>query len=330
MNSNINPQLLHKYILGTATLAEKEMVLSWIEMSEENGKIYSEIKNSWVAERYKNFSETEKIDNIEKVFFRQKNNSKLVKRYRFALFAASIIVLLTVSTLYFLFFEKEIYIPEQTATQIEYQINPSVRGVIDLPDGSRVWLNSSSSLKCPEKFDSLQRVVELDGEGYFEVISNKEWPMYIKTPKGYGIKVTGTSFNLSSYSDDKKMVVTLIKGAISVINETDKSEIRLKPDEEVTIIKENKPIISKRVDTTKKTAWKTGYLLFDNTPMNEVIKKIERWYGVDCTVKDSVIFDYRFTANFKSESLQQVLEILRLSSKINSKIENNTHITLMN
>jgi ferric-dicitrate binding protein FerR (iron transport regulator) len=224
--------------------------------------------------------------------------------------------------------KKHISHPQRVAN-FEYIVNSGVKGVVDLPDGSRVWLNSSSSLKCPEKFDSLQRVVELDGEGYFEVVPDKEWPMYVKTYKGYGVKVTGTTFNLSSYSNDNKLIVTLISGKISVVHEQNKSEIKLNPAEQITITGKETPILVKKANIEYNTAWKKGYLLFDNTPMDEVIRKMERWYGVSFIIKDSSIFDYRFTANFKSESISQVLEILKLSSNIKYEIDK-TRITLKN
>ena len=97
-------------------------------------------------------------------------------------------------------------------------VNTGLKGMVVLPDGSRVWLNSSSSLQCPERFDRDKRLITLDGEGYFEVAHNKKWPMYVKTSKGYTVKVTGTSFNLSSYSDDDRLVVTLISGEITMLN----------------------------------------------------------------------------------------------------------------
>ena len=75
------------------------------------------------------------------------------------------------------------------------------------------------------------------------------------------------------------------------------------------------------------TAWKDGYLLFENAPMGDVIKKLERWYGVHFEIKDTSLLNFRFTANFKSESITKVLEILKLSSNIGSKIDD-TKITL--
>lgn len=321
MGRNIDTELLLKFISDNATESEREMVLDWICESEENSRIYGQVKNYWVAEKYKEFKDNDPV----KIF---QSKTRTVTFKRVLLVAAAVALIFTSSALLFLLKRERVH-PQQMMARFEYLVNPGVKGIVDLPDGSRVWLNSSSSLKCPEKFDSLQRVVELDGEGYFEVVPNRKWPMYIKTSKGYGIKVTGTSFNLSSYSDDNKMIVTLISGSISVVHEGNKSEIKLFPDEQVTITEKEKPVLVRKANVEYNTAWKKGYLLFDNTPMEEVIRKMERWYGVNVTVADSSILDYRFTANFRSESISQVLEILKLSSNIRYKIDK-TEITLNN
>ncbi|MCK9305727.1 MAG: DUF4974 domain-containing protein [Bacteroidales bacterium] len=336
MGRNIDTELLLKFISGNASEPERTIVLDWISESEENGRIYGRLKNYWVAERYKTFENSTGhpvcMDQTRRESVNPLPGKKRTIRLRsirlrpILLFAASIALILTTYALSIML-RKERVMPEQTMARFEYIVNPGVKGVVDLPDGSRVWLNSSSSLKCPEKFDSLARVVELDGEGFFEVLPNKEWPMYVKTSKGYGIKVTGTSFNLSSYSDDNKMVVTLISGSISVVHEENKSEIKLYPDEQITITEKERPVLVKRANVEYNTAWKKGYLLFDNTPMEEVIRKMERWYGVNVTLTDSSILDYRFTANFRSESISRVLEILKLSSNIKHKIDK-TEITL--
>ena len=331
MEKIVDAELLLKFVSGSSSLEESERVLEWIAESEENAAAYSRIKNYWVLERYKTFN-TESVSSLAGVppFQQDKLPRSIVNYKKILSIAATIALIITLSAL-ILFSHKDSrdLIPGQSMAKFEYHVNSGVKGFVDLPDGSRVWLNSSSSLKCPQKFDSLERVVEIEGEGYFEVVPNKDWPMYVKTSKGYGVKVTGTSFNLSSYSNDNKLVVTLIAGSVSIVHEENKSEIKLKPDEQITIVEKELPKLTKKANVEYNTAWKKGYLLFDNTPMQEVIRKVERWYGVNVMVKDSSIMEYRFTANFRSESISQVLEILKLSSNIKYEIDK-TDILLRN
>ncbi len=329
MEKFVDTELLLKFVSGSSSSEESERVLAWISESEENAAAYSRIKNYWVLERYKTFNaEYETSLSGVQAFQQEKSPHALVNYKKILSIAAAIALIITIPAL-ILLSRKDYPIPEQTMAKFEYHVNTGVKGVVDLPDGSRVWLNSSSSIKCPEKFDSLERVVEIEGEGYFEVVPNKDWPMYVKTSKGYGVKVTGTSFNLSSYSNDNKLVVTLISGSVSIVHEENKSEIKLYPDEQITITEKERPKLTKKANIEYNTAWKKGFLLFDNTSMQEVIRKVERWYGVNVTVKDSSILEYRFTANFRSESISQVLEILKLSSNIKYEIDK-TNIILRN
>jgi hypothetical protein len=219
-------------------------------------------------------------------------------------------------------------LPVQKGSTFEYKVNPGVKGLIDLPDGSKVWLNSNSILKCPQQFDKDKRSLELTGEGYFVVESNEQWPMYIKTISGYTVKVTGTEFNLSSYENDKAMKLTMVSGRVKLINELSKKEIDVNKLEEVTITNNNQISVKGRNKANQilNTGWKDGLLLFDNTPMEEVLRKMERWYGVKIIVKDSTILNNRFTGEFESESLVQVLEFMKITSGIKFSVKDKVFI----
>lgn len=305
-----------KYISGEATDYEKQVVLDWIEEDEKHMRYFSQLKNNWVAD---NISELEKREAKE-------DKRRSVFTSHLAL-AAMIILLIFLSIALFLEINNR-SIFEQKEAIYAYNVNPGVKGLVELPDGSRVWLNSSSSLKMPQQFSESSRDLELEGEGYFEIITNPEWPMYIKTSKGYTVRVTGTSFNLSSYSDDDKLIITLVSGAVSLISPNDNDIIDLEPDQELIVMDMKKVLENiKEADIVANTAWKSGVLVFNNTPMIDVIRKLRRWYGVEISVTNPEIFENYFTAKFSSESITQVLEILRLSSDIQSTIEENS-ITL--
>jgi ferric-dicitrate binding protein FerR (iron transport regulator) len=163
--------------------------------------------------------------------------------------------------------------------------------------------------------------VELDGEGYFKVHTASTWPMYISTSKGVTARILGTEFNLSSYSDDAEFKLTLVNGKVEVYNQSNK-KIGLLPNERLVI---SDHAVSARkshlTSTEDDVAWKEGYLIFANTPMQEVVKKLERWYGVHITLSDKELFGYSFTARFQSESVTQVLDLLKISSNIRYKIK---------
>lgn len=212
--------------------------------------------------------------------------------------------------------------PVQEDASWLYAVNPGVKGDVTLPDGSRVRLNSASTLRCPERFAADSRVVELSGEGFFEVVGNPDWPLYVRTPKGVTVKVTGTKFNVCAYENDAAMKLTLVEGDVTVIRDASDEHYAVRPNEEMVFYGGRQVKPSKRVvDVQPAIVWKDGILLFENTQMSEVIKKLERWYGVSIVVQDPAILDMNFTASFESESLSQVLQLLRITSKIDSRIE---------
>jgi transmembrane sensor len=214
-----------------------------------------------------------------------------------------------------------------TVAGMSYVVNNGVRGKAILPDSTIVWLNCGSTLDVPEKFDDDRRVVSLSGEGYFEVKKDKSKPFYIKTPKNILVKVTGTEFNLQCYASEPNFTLTLVNGSVELLRER-KETIIVQPKEEITIT--DKADIEKSsavADIDHATSWMSGRLIFDDTPMSEVVTRLERWYGVDITVKDPAVLNASFTAEFKSESIIQVLDLLKITSDIEYKV-NGTDITL--
>jgi len=212
--------------------------------------------------------------------------------------------------------------PVQQDASWLYTVNPGVKGDVLLPDGSRVRLNSASSLRCPDRFAAESRVVELSGEGFFEVVSDPDWPLYVKTPKGVTVKVTGTKFNVCAYEDDEALKLTLVEGNVTLIHDASDRHFDVRPNEEMVFYSGRKvQPLKKSVDVQPAIVWKDGILLFENARMDGVVKKLERWYGVSITVQDPAILSMQFTASFESESLSQVLQLLKITSKIDYRID---------
>lgn len=164
------------------------------------------------------------------------------------------------------------------------QINTPTGGQyqIKLPDGTKVWLNASSALKYPTSFASSERIVELEGEAYFEVSKSKS-PFYVQT-EHQRIEVLGTHFNVNAYKDELGTKTTLLEGSVKVSLKTEgeslnRSAIVLKPGEEALLIK-NKEIQVSKVNIKKAIAWKNGFFHFEDTDLESVMREFSRWYGV--------------------------------------------------
>ncbi len=322
-------RLLKDYIEGRLDEGEQAKVLAWIESSGENAHCFARAKSEYVLGTFPDtLTNSAGADAIITAGRRHSIGRRL------AIAAVALALPVLGAAVYKLASEvSDRRVTEELVAAVSplpqeatltYFVNPGVKGVVDLPDGSRVILNSCSSLSCPAQFDSTSRHVTLTGEAYFEVAANPEWPMIIKTGKDISIVVKGTEFNVSCYENDDHFSLTLISGNLELLNERTGKVVKVRPSEEVYIPDSDLCVL--RIggpNIPLNTGWKDGYLVFDNTPLETVIRKIERWYGIQVTVKDLSILDYNFTASFESESATRVLEILRITSGICYKIDGN-------
>lgn len=336
-------EILHKFFNGTASDDERREVLAWVDASPANKEEFLQREADFV---FGNLPDSEPSQAARAQIMHVVEPKR--KRLRILSAVASAAAIFVVGAFIWVLHDnnrlnnqvasltaqnqKLIAIPElvQGESVLSYKVNPGVKGTIVLPDGSEVILNSASTLRTPARFENGKRVVELEGEGYFKVESNPDWPMYVRTSRGVTVKVTGTEFNLSTYSDDAALKLTLVRGKVSLLDEKSETEVVVREKEEVVVgarAQLEKPT-RKTADMKLNTSWKDGYLVFDNTPIREVIKKMERWYGVDITVADARVMNNTFTASFRSESLQQVLTLLDITCSIKSKIKSPTEVEL--
>lgn len=187
-----------------------------------------------------------------------------------------------------------------------------------LSDGTKVWLNSASSLKYPVAFSGNERAVQLSGEAYFEVAKNRSKPFNVSL-NGLKVQVLGTHFNITAYSDEKAIKTTLLEGSVKLIAEN--RNVVLRPGEQGILIANSESINVQEVDSDEAVAWKEGYFVFNNEDLHEIMKRISRWYDVD------VVFPKNFKrANFggtvsRFKDVSQVLNSLELTGSVHFKIE---------
>lgn len=188
---------------------------------------------------------------------------------------------------------------------------------IVLPDGSRVWLNSASSLHFPTAFTGQNRDVELTGEGYFEVTKNEKMPFIVQAGKT-NVSVLGTHFNLMAYANEGVTKTTLLEGSVKVGNGS--SSRTIVPGEQA-LTGENVQV--RTVDTEEAVAWKNGYFQFENEDLRTIMRQLKRWYNVDVD-NEQQIPDKHFTAVIsRNTNLAQVLRMLEMSGELDFKIEGN-------
>jgi transmembrane sensor len=188
---------------------------------------------------------------------------------------------------------------------------------VTLPDGTRVWINSASSLSFPVAFTGKQRLVKLTGEAYFEVAKDASKPFYVSL-NNVQVRVFGTHFNIAAYNDDSRITTTLLEGSVQVTKNNKQS--LLKPGQQAVVDNNSDKIAVSAADTDQVMAWKNGYFKFDDESIVSVMKKVSRWYDVEIDYRGH-FDDQRFGGTFyRSKSITELLHHLEKIGRVHFKI----------
>ncbi len=186
-----------------------------------------------------------------------------------------------------------------------------------LPDGSHVWLNAASSLKYPVVFAGKERIVELSGEGYFEVAHNKAMPFKVISAN-QTIEVLGTHFNVMAYPDEKAIKTTLLEGSVKVSNRSGSK--MLIPGQQSQVVGGSIDVVN-NVDLEDVVAWKNGYFKF-NENLECIMSKISRWYNVDVVYQGKPDPKLFFGGKIsRTRDIAEVLKIMEYTGNVHFKIE---------
>ena len=193
---------------------------------------------------------------------------------------------------------------------------------LTLSDGTQIWLNSNSKLKYPTKFTGKQRIVELEGEAYFDVSKNKDFPFVVKM-NDIQIKVLGTSFNVNAYSGDDEIIATLVEGKVEVSDILREQKEILMPNDQYRINIHNGNYKKTIVDTDMFTAWKDGRFVFNNEKLEDIMVRLSRWYNVEVFFQNNESKNIRFSGDLaRYEDFNSVLEMIEFTKKVKFTIKN--------
>jgi len=231
---------------------------------------------------------------------------------------------------------------ERTA-QNTVSTKPGSKSKIQLPDGSQVWLNSDSRMSYDESFRGPNREVHVTGEAYFDIAKDKDHPFIIHAGS-IDVKVLGTSLNIRNYTNEKNTEAVLIRGSIEVtLRSNPDKKIILLPNEKL-VVQNGKPVILKGMtpaapekskepvmtlgkahfqekdSTAMDVLWVKNKLAFDQETLEDVARKMERWYAVKVIITDEKLKHTEYSAVFEDESLRQVMEALRMTGNFRYSI----------
>jgi len=319
MENNIPWNIIVKFIQTQASPEEQLQLEKWLDEDKENRKVFNEIFN---INHINGSSPKLLVPDKEKAW--QNIDRQISKKVNPVLnffnkfkYAAAIVVILVIGFLFLL--EKNNNRIEQLLqlqTEIVSPMGHKIRVV--LPDSSLVWMNSGSTLKYQTNFNLKEREVLLYGEAFFEVHENKSKIFRVKTGI-LNVDVYGTAFNIKNYDDDDFQEITVIEGRVG-ISDNEKEIRQLTVGENALLNKETKTIIFSETNPNVVCAWKNNELVFDNTPFEEVIKSLERWYGVHIAIDRAMIGKHNYTFKVKTESFHEMLEMMKVMTPLDYEI----------
>ena len=197
---------------------------------------------------------------------------------------------------------------------------------LQLPDGSEVWLNTTSSIRYPRNFSGEKRDVAINGEAYFKVAKDKAHP-FVVTAGAMQVEVTGTEFNVMAYGDEDTIRTTLVEGAVTVKAE---NSVVLKPGEQAEITGAHSQLtIHNSPDLKQVTAWRNGFFHFNNEDIQAIMRQLARWYNIKVEYRGSVA-NIGFTGRIaRTKQLQDVLDILSDTRKVHFEFKDNKTVVVI-
>ncbi len=334
---DIDLVLLSKYLNGEAGPAEIVQVDQWLSESDSHLEEFEKLKKAWeLASAGIGMQEWDAIRTKEKFLWKViQAQSAAIKggvitkgKIRktipiFLKYAALAIILIGISSL--VVYKYSEYIQNLNFTEISVMRGSKTQ--MTLADGTKLWLNASSKIRYTQDFNKQERDIFLEGEAYFEVAKNAKKPFNVYAG-GVIVQAVGTIFNVKAYPEERVVETTLVEGSVIVAADNKSSEkIQLKPNEQVLYNKpdlqnrENEKIlITKGINADLFTSWISDKLVISSEDLESLAIKLGRKYDVVFHFDDNSLKKLRFTGLLKNETIEQILEVLKISSPVNYRI----------
>jgi ferric-dicitrate binding protein FerR (iron transport regulator) len=343
--------LIAMSLSNRANNEELKTLWIWIKKSDENLTYYTKTRDVWVASGLsKSVPHKQRENSFQKIkskILTNKASATLSAKsftFRFLKYAAVFILLITIIGVSRYYFIKRTNQPVYT-TYFTVEAPRGEKTFLTLTDGTKIWLNAGSRLMYKPNYNSNNRDVYLTGEGYFDVAKNKKIAFIVHTP-GVAVRALGTEFNVKAYPDEKIIETTLVKGSISIehVQKNGKREITLlKPNQKAEFVNPDyntpikaipnkkqvpdkispKPIqikLIEKVNTKVYTSWKDRKWVFNNENFDSFSIKLERLYDVKIEFMDDELKKFNLTGTLEEESIEQVLNALKLTIPLKYKI----------
>ena len=200
-------------------------------------------------------------------------------------------------------------------------VDKGQKAKVKLPDGTAVWLNSDTRLTYGAQFNHRERIVQLDGEAYFEVSKDTKRPFIVQSGD-FSVEALGTHFNVHAYAKENYLSTTLLEGKVAV--RMNSKETILNPDQKAVWNKEKQTLLSENIENAADyTLWIQNKLVFDGRTIEEIASDLERLYNIEILFQSEDIKYYRFSGTLNNTSLESILQIISLTSPLVYHFEGN-------
>ena len=300
-------EYLHKYFLGIMTDPEKERFFEELEKDAALKEEFAALQNSIALSGLMEEEGDERMASVKLKELKRMAAKRRTLRLSWKMVKYAAMILLVIGTwLLSKEYNLDIYSREYTWVQAP----KGQRVYVTLADGTTVWLNPCTRLKVPNVFDARQRIVELEGEGFFKVMKNAEAPFIVKTDK-YDIRVLGTEFNVFAYPDRDDFETELVTGSVYICDREENGQgIYLKPDEKAIVL--NGRLHKLSSEYKQRQLQTSGIYTFGDQPFGELLKRLELWYEGKFIVKNPEILKQVYSGKFRqNDSIESILQAIK-------------------
>lgn len=320
MNTDNYIELIVRLIHGTITMEEKQLLTNWLNKRDEFDQLAEEqwqLASHKINEQY----QSEQLDLIEQKLGFDTNKKPSTKQrhlhpvwIRFGAVAASVLFLLSIGLNYYLL------TPEQTIPDSIVSVDKGQKASLTLPDGTKVWLNSGSQITYGTRFNNKERILQLDGEAFFDVAPDKDRPFIVEAGP-VSVKALGTSFNVKSYGDEEDIQTVLTSGKVEVF--TDNTSYTIEPDQRVVYNKATGDMEKTGVTNGLMYAeWRNNRLIFRSETLENIVRQLERTYNTEIIIESESLKQYKITGSAGNNSLESILQIMALTCPLTYEVKN--------
>lgn len=322
--NELNETYLLKYLRKECTDQEYAAINAWLEQAPQNRKILFELEMAFDFPQKEKNSQPELIDAALKKFMSRVeidlklNRRKILLRRITRASVAAVVMIAAVSAFMF----KGVIIDDDIVVAV---LKGDSVCEVCLPDGSKVWINESSTLKYSKSFSETDRNVYLDGEAYFEVVRNPASPFVVNS-KLACVTVLGTTFNFMSKADASFVEATLIEGEIKIKGNNDEGQIVLLPGQQAEIDVASKRMTVKTMANARLNAvWHDNLIPFKEASISDIMKTLENFYNIDIVLSGNMNNSSLYSGVIsKKDSIEKVLNALSYSIPMKYTISNNS------